>query len=321
MDEPKISRLPTADRVGLSSASVIWLRRFRVKGIFWRQFLRWAVLNLPLWIEPVGIASWTLFFLLWGPGRRGVMRNLTAIFPGSWTIANFCRTYRVFWNFAWTMADTVRFKELRAGPDWEFVGIENLLELQSRAGGAIILTAHMGNYDLGAHLFAEISKRKIVMVRAPETDPHTRRYEEELTERTASDGLKIDFNTRVSELALDLLEALQRGEIIAIQGDRVTEGISALPATLFGKSTQVPAGPFALSMTARVPIFPLFIIRLGRRRYRIVVSKAFEVFRTSDRAEAFSRATAVWTHELESVVRSAWYQWFTFQPYSEELAA
>jgi len=295
-------------------------RRFLVQGVFWRQVLRWAVLNVPLWIEPIVMASWTLVFLLWGPGRRGVMRNLTAILPGSSALANFCRTYRVFWNFAWTIADNVRFKELRVGPDWEFAGIENFEDLQSRPGGAIILTAHMGNYDLGAHLFAEISKRKIVMVRAPETDPQTRQYEEELADRTVHEGLTIDFSTRASELALDLLDALQRGEIIAIQGDRVTEGISALPATLFGKAMQIPAGPFALAMTARVPIYPLFIVREGRRRYRLVVSKPFDVVRTRDRNAAFARATEAWTRELESVVRSAWYQWFTFQPYSEELA-
>jgi lauroyl/myristoyl acyltransferase len=299
---------------------VFWFRRFLVHGVFWRQVLRWGVLNVPLWIEPLAIAWWSLLFLLWGSGRRGVMRNLSAILPGSSAIANLGRTYRVFWNFAWTIADNVRFKEQRVGPDWEFEGFEHFEELQSREGGAIILTAHMGNYDLGAHLFAEISKRNIVMVRAPETDPQTRRYEEAATERTVTGSLKIDFSTRASELALDLLEALQRGEIIAIQGDRVTEGISALPATLFGKATEVPAGPFALSMTARVPIFPLFIIRLGRRRYRLVVSKPFEVIRTRDREEAFHRATVEWTRELESVVRSAWYQWFAFEPYFEELA-
>jgi len=278
-----------------------------------------AVLNAPLWVEPVVIAFWSLFFLLWGPGRRGVMRNLSAILPGSWPLTNFFRTYRVFWNFAWTITDNMRFKELRVSPDWEFVGLEHFEELHAHRGGAIILTAHMGNYDLGAQLFAETTDRRIVMIRAPEVDTETREFEESLTARTAAEGLKIDFSTRSSELALDLLHALQRGEIIAIQGDRVTPGIAALPATLFGKRTQVPAGPFALSMAARVPIYPLFIMRLGRRRYRLTTSKPFEVTRTRDRAEAFERAIAQWTHELEGVVRGAWFEWFTFQPYSEEL--
>lgn len=293
----------------------MWLRRFLVQGVFWRQLLRFAVLHVPVWTEPVSMAFWSLFFLLWGPGRRGVMHNLKAILPGSLAVANFFRTYRVFWNFAWTIADNVRFKESRVGPDWEFAGMEHFEQLQARSGGAIILTAHMGNYDLGAHLFAETAGKNIVMVRAPETDAETRQFEESISARTIANGLKIDFSTRSTDLALDLLHALQEGEIIAIQGDRVTPGIAALPATLFGRRVEVPAGPFALAMTARVPIFPLFIIRLGRRHYRLLTAKPFEVIRTRDRAEAFELAVAQWTRELEGVIRAAWFQWFTFQPY------
>jgi predicted LPLAT superfamily acyltransferase len=99
----------------------------------------------------------------------------------------------------------------------------------------------------------------------------------------------------------------------------VTPGISTLPATLFGKKTQVPAGPFALSMAARVPIYPLFIMRRGPRRYRITTGQPFEVTRTRDRAVAFENAVQHWTRELEQVIHDSWPQWFTFQPYSEEL--
>lgn len=299
-------------------ARVNWFRRFLVQGVFWRQLLRFAVLNTPLWLEPLVLAAWSLFFLLWGPGRRGVMQNLSSIIPGSATLANFFRTYRVFWNFANTIADNVRFKELRVGPDWDFTGAENFKSLQDHEGGAIILTAHMGNYDLGAHLFAEISDRRIVMVRAPEADPQTRQYEEALHSRTVTESLKVDFSTRASELAIDLLHSVRAGEIVAIQGDRVTPGIAAIPATLFGQKTQLPAGPFALAMAARVPIYPLFIVRLGRRRYRLVVGEPFEVIRSSDRAASFERAVALWTAELERVIRIGWHQWFAFQPYATE---
>lgn len=298
-----------------------WFRRFEVHGVFWRQLLRWAVLNVPIWLEPAVMATWSLIFLLWGPGRRGVMRNLTAILPGSTRLGNFARTYRVFWNFAWTIADNVRFKELRVHPDWEFEGFENFQRLTAAPGGAIVLTAHMGNYDLGAHLFAENSERKIVMVRAPETDPETRKYEEELHARTVDADLTIDFSTRANELALDLLHALRRGEIVAIQGDRVTPGIASIEGTLFGKRTYFPSGPFALAMTARVPIYPMFIFRRGRRHYRLVVGAPFDVVRTRDREAAFRQAVEHWTRELESVLRRAWFQWFAFEPYSEELAA
>ncbi|HEX7831349.1 MAG TPA: hypothetical protein VF787_16955 [Thermoanaerobaculia bacterium] len=301
------------------SESRTFAGRFKVNGVFWRQLLRWAVLNVPMWLEPVIMAWWTGFFLLWGPGRRGVMCNLRAIIPGSSRFVNFFRTYRVFWNFAWTIADHMRFQELRVAPDWEFKGVENFKALESNQGGAIILTAHMGNYDLGAHLFATISERKIVMVRAPETDARTREWVEQHHDRTSTDGLKIDFNTGAGELAIELLHSLQRGDIIAIQGDRVTPGITALPAKLFGYGMEVPAGPFALAMAAGVPIYPLFIFRRGHRRYRLMVGKPFDVIRTRNRAEAFDRAVTRWTEELEIAVSTAWFQWFTFQPYSKEL--
>jgi predicted LPLAT superfamily acyltransferase len=285
--------------------------------VFWRQLLRWAVRNVPYWLEAPLLGFWTMLFLRWGPGRRGIMANLRDILPGSWPLANFFRVYRVMWNFAWTIDDNVRFKELRVVPDWEFVGRAHFDRLVSEPGGAIILTAHMGSYDLGAHLFAQMSKRQIVMVRAPEVDPETRRFEEAQLTGTA---VKVDFSTRASELAIDLLHALQRGEIIAIQGDRVTPGIATLPATLFGRKTTLPAGPFALSMAARVPVYPLFIVRLGRRRYRLMVGEPFDVRRTRDRAEAFEAAVSRWTRELESAVRKGWFQWYSFEAFAQEAA-
>jgi len=287
-----------------------------VRGVVWRQLLRFAILHVPPWTEPIVMAFWPAFFLLWGPGRRGVMRNLKVIKPGSFAIANFFRCYRVFWNYAWTIADNVRFKELRTIPDWEFAGWNHFQAMQA-SNGAILLTAHMGSYDLGAHLFSETSTRRIVMVRAPEEELETREFEE----RHGADGLRIEFNTRATELAFDLLDTVREGAIVAIQGDRVMGSISTLPATLFGRTAAVPAGPFALAMAARVPIYPVFVVRMGRRRYRLITSRPIEITRSRNRDDDFARAAAQWMTELEDVVRVCWYQWFTFEPYWPETAA
>jgi lauroyl/myristoyl acyltransferase len=293
-----------------------WWHRFEARGVFWRQVLRFAILNVPPWLEPIVIASWSAFFLMWGSALRGVMRNLAVIKPGSFAFVNFFRCYRVFWNYAWTIADNVRFKELRTIPDWEFTGWKYFQEMQEREG-AILLTAHMGSYDLGAHLFSETSSRRIVMVRAPEADPETRAFEKD----RAAEGLRIEFNTRSTDLAIDLLDVIREGNIVAIQGDRVTGEIGFLPATVFGKATRVPAGPFALALAARVPIYPVFVVRLGRRRYRLVTARPIELVRSRDRDDDFRRAVEQWVEELEHVIRDCWSQWFTFEPYWPELAA
>lgn len=302
-----------------SVVNTSWWRRFLARGVFWRQVLRYAVLGAPIWIEPLAIGSWTLFFLLWGSGRRGIMRNLSAIKPGSLALANFFRAYRVFWNFAWAIADTVRFREQRVVPDWEFVGIEYFEQLRATPGGAIILTAHMGSYDLGAYLFSETSHRPLVMVRAPEVDPQTHDYEEQVQENRRPDALRIDFNTKAMELALDLLDALQSSQVVAIQGDRVTPGIASMPVKLFGRTTLMPSGPFALAMAARVPIFPLFILRTGRRQYRLVTCAPIAVERRSrQRDEDLQAAVAAWAEQLEIMIRRNWQQWFAFEEFSPE---
>lgn len=297
-------------------------RALRAHGVFWRRLLRWAAVNVPVWLEPAAIALWSALFLLSGRIRRGLTRNLAAILPGTTYAGNLFRAYRVLWNFSWTIADNVRFNEERIVPDWEFVGREHFDALQSHDGGAIMLTAHMGSYDIGAKLFSDTSDRRIVMVRAPEVDPDTRRFEEEQLERTKTDALKIDFNTKASDLALDLLDAVRNGAIVAIQGDRITPGIATVPATLFGKAMRLPAGPFALAMAARVPIYPLFIIRRGRRFYRLLTLEPIEVVRTGRHRDAdIERAVNTWTAQLERVIRDGWYQWYTFDAFDEQVAA
>jgi predicted LPLAT superfamily acyltransferase len=86
---------------------------------------------------------------------------------------------------------------------------------------------------------------------------------------------------------------------------------------VFGRTTRLPAGPFALAMAARAPIHPMFIVRRGRRLYRLIACEPIRVPAIRNREEAFSEAVAKWTRELENVLRASWYQWFMF----EEMAA
>ena len=297
-----------------------WVRRFKARGLFWRRFLYWGVANVPIWLEPVIMAFWTgLFLIFWRSGRRGVMSNLAVIKPGSLPLLNFFRTHRVFWNFSWTMTDNIHFQIHKTLPDWEFAGLEHFERLCAHEGGAIILTAHMGSYDLGAYVFSEVCSRRMVMVRAPEVEAETQSFEEK--QLRADAPVKVDFNTKAEQLAFELLRSIQSGEIVAIQGDRATPGIATVRGRMFGKEADIPAGPFALAMASRVPIFPLFVVRRGRRRYRLVTFEPIMVERRSrQRDDDINEAVARWCVVLEGVIRESWYQWAEFDPFVRETA-
>ncbi len=291
------------------------LRRFAVRGVFWRQYLDWAVINAPFYLHFVLLCFWTLFFFFFAaPARRAVVANLSVVLPGSSRVMNYLRALRTLYNFAWSITEGAIYKFTRIGFDYEITGEQALNELAA-AQGAVLLTAHMGNYDLGAALFAQKFNRTIRMVRAPEPDEQTEQHLKDSLRKTGEGAVQVAYNTAGALLSFDLLGALRAGEIISIQGDRVTPDVGHVRGEIFGREVSIPNGPFILALAAGVAIFPLFIVRLGYRRYGIIVHEPFRVLRTSSGRDAdIGAAVAQWCRALELVVTQHWAQWFAFAP-------
>jgi lauroyl/myristoyl acyltransferase len=298
------------------------LRRFLVRGVFWRRLLHWGVIQLPFFIEPLALMIWTIiFYVVLVPQRRATMRNLAAIVPSAGRAGRHARGFRMFWNFACTIADTARFNEKGDLVDWEFEGLAQFERLVQSPEGAIILTAHMGNYDLGAYLFARRMQRPLTIVRAPEVDSQTQEYVSQAREKIKAAGFRIDYNTNPQMVAIDLIHAIQEKQIVAIQGDRITGKITAAKTEMFGRPASIPLGPFALAMATGALIYPLFVIRVGWKRYRVVTCEPIECRRTSrDRARDLERAVGSWMDVLQRIIRQHPHQWFMFEGFEEESA-
>ncbi|PYL64677.1 MAG: hypothetical protein DMF25_06265 [Verrucomicrobia bacterium] len=109
--------------------------------------------------------------------------------------------------------------------------------------------------------------------------------------------------------------ALRSGQIISIQGDRVVGEVTSLPATLFGHELLLPNGPFVLSRAAEVPIYPLFIVRRGYRKYRIIVRKPIICLHARPRREDdIAAAMQQWSAVLEEMINRYRAQWYAFTP-------
>lgn len=291
------------------------IRRFVTAGVFWRQLIAWAVVNVTPWLEPPLLWLWSLFFFLGAQGnRRGILANLRVTAPHLGPFRRAWFGMRAFWKFALTFTDTTRFHEQRIELDWEVSGTAHLDDLAAEQNG-IVITAHMGNYDLGAFAFARKTGRPLVLVRAPETDPDSDSHARRQRERSLREIGTIAVQLSAENPVLDLLDALRNGSIVAIQGDRVVPGVADLQATMFGRTISIPAGPFALAMATGARLWPLFIVRMGRRHYRIMAFPPIEVRRTSrDRDADMRRAANAWLAILERVLCEFPDQWFAFYP-------
>ncbi len=116
-------------------------------------------------------------------------------------------------------------------------------------------------------------------------------------------------------LSFDLLNAIRRGEIVSIQGDRAEGDVGQIDGRLFGKKVRLPNGPFVLALAAQVPIYPLFIARSGYRSYEVIVREPIVVVRSGQsREDDIAEAVANWCAILEQLLAERWDQWFAFTP-------
>ncbi|MCP4847536.1 MAG: lysophospholipid acyltransferase family protein [Verrucomicrobiaceae bacterium] len=295
------------------------IRRFSVYGDRLTRLMECWVRATPAWVEPAFVFFWSVvFYLLCARQRRAVVSNLRAIFPG-WSFWRAqAGSFRVIWNFAWTMVDGVRAS---VGQDvilWEIDGREEFERLSASDGGAIILTAHMGNYDLAGPVFSDRFGRRLNAVRAPERNAELQEHYDKRREQQQSASFAVRYNRAGGMLGVELASLLQSGELVALQGDRLLFEVSATEGVMFGRKVRFPKGPFALALAGRCPLWPLFIIRRGWRHYCIRVGREFEVSNDrSNREGAMADALGLWCNELECVLSDSWFQWFVFEPVFE----
>ena len=119
-------------------------------------------------------------------------------------------------------------------------------------------------------------------MREKEIDPRAQDFIREILAR-AGGNYVTHFSGDDPTLSFELADALRRGEIVALQGDRPRAGGRTVIASLFGRPMPLPIGPAALARAAGVPIVPVFNFREGRFLMRAVVRPPFHVASTADR--------------------------------------
>jgi lauroyl/myristoyl acyltransferase len=91
--------------------------------------------------------------------------------------------------------------------------------------------------------------------------------------------------------------------------------VARATVSLFGEQVALPCGPFVLSLVSATPIHPLFIVRTGYRKYKIIAREPIICARSErSRDEVIAEAMQSWARVLEENIRNHWRQWFAFTP-------
>ena len=306
--EPAGARPPHAPEMGRTRRL---LGRFYVTGVFWYRLpynaIRWGILSrytFPAW---VALCSTIFSVVLWNI-RNAIAANLEAVLGpcGFWERQR--RIYRTIEAFSWCYG--ARYEQM-VHPGRFQVEVEGAEHIPTDlARGVVFVTAHLGQWELSSHLASHGLKRPVHVVREEEIDPEAQRFIEGLVRGMGVEGVTTHFASDDPRLGLVLAEALRRGEVVALQGDRPRTNGRAHTAQLFGRPMPLPVGPQSLARATGAALLPVFSFREGRYAYRVVVRPPIPVARTSDREADVADAVQRLASEIEWAIRRAPHQWF-----------
>lgn len=244
------------------------------------------------------------YFLFLRKSNRAIFYYFRQRLGYSW----FKAKRKIFWSyftFGQTIIDKISISAgMRDRFTYEFDGIELLYKLVREKKGGVMISAHMGNFEIAEHFLAEVdSNFQINLVTTDLEHSAIKNYLESITKKSS-----IKFIIIKEDLGhiFEINSALARNELVCFTGDRYFEGVKSLDGDLLGESAKFPAGPFLIASRLKVPVVFVYVMKEANLHYHLYAREA-EVKHRDEKG-----LLREYTNSVESMVRRYPLQWFNY---------
>lgn len=213
--------------------------------------------------------------------------------------------FRSYYTFGQTIIDKMAISAgLRNKFTYEFDGEEILFKLLAEKKGGVLISAHIGNFEIAEHFFGEIDLNcQINLVTTDNEHSVIKEYLESVSTKS-----KIKFIIVKNDLShiYDINNALSNNELICFTGDRYFEGVKCLSAPLLGEEANFPAGPFLIASRLQVPVVFVYVMKEANLHYHLVATEA----NTKHRDE--KGLLKAYIESVETILKKYPLQWFNY---------
>ncbi len=253
-----------------------------------------------------------LYYVLCRPSiRRKAYPYLLHRFPDQPLWKNYVDCYRMFLAMGRLLVDrgiagTLGTDKMR----FTISGGQELLKLVDEGRGFVLLLSHAGCWQV-ALAALDFLKVPVNLLLNREEDDNDRHYFE--YDGVSSSVRIIDPGSYLGG-TLEMLDALKKGQILCMMGDRVLGSAgNCLPVEFLNEKALFPYSAFKIASAARVPVVVLLSSKTGGDSYALNVSQIINVPPDLGRsAEGFRPYVERFVKELEQYVQAHPYQFFNF---------
>jgi predicted LPLAT superfamily acyltransferase len=215
--------------------------------------------------------------------------------------------YRNYYVFGQVLIDkVVVMSGLSNKFTFEFEGEAYLREITAAGKGGIMLSAHVGNWEVAGHLFQRLETRiNIVMF-----DGEHERIKKYLSSVTGERNVNIIVIKDDLSHIYAINDALSKQELVCMHADRFLKGNKTVTVPFMGQDAEFPAGPFLLAATFRVPVSLVFACKESNTHYHLYATPPREY--NGRRRQGVELAAQDFVREMETIVKKHPEQWFNY---------
>lgn len=183
-----------------------------------------------------------------------------------------------------------------------------LLQLMAGKKGVILLTGHVGSWQMAFPALEKLGDTKVNIVKHFDPQDNDKQIFEFTEHARRLNVLRSDGGI---ETSLNMLYALQRGELLALMGDRALESkknVTQVP--FFGGNVSVPTMVYHLAAVTGAPIVVLFTRRTGPGQVELTTPRLIQPMQTS--AKDYTAEATVFMNEVQAFCQQHPYQFFNF---------
>ncbi|MBW1680641.1 MAG: lysophospholipid acyltransferase family protein [Deltaproteobacteria bacterium] len=249
--------------------------------------------------------------------RRGFAYNLSrALGPNGGHRKIRTLTRRMFLNYGRYMVDYFLLPQLPPSEVRRFFGDlrgeHHLKEALDRGRGAILLSAHVGNWEFGGTMM-RLEDYPLAVVAMS----HNTRVTNGLVNRLRKGkGIEVIEVDRSPFSSLKILKHLRRNGVVAMIGDRDFLG-TGKAVTFFGETVYFPVGPVLLAMKSGAALIPAFVLQGNKGRYFGVLEAPIDLCHEGDRATVLRKNLRKTARVFERTIRAYPDQWYCPRPITE----